>query len=232
MKLSGKLGSIFRELKRRRVINTVLLYVVSSWIILQVIDVIFPFLIDNKTYFYIYVAIFFGLLPVVIGISWFYQITPRGFVKVAPFVERRVLNNLSPKIDRRMGFSRDTKTSDETSGWSLFAESGPAEGLEYEINKTTVIGRAVECEITLLRSYISRNHARLSLSEGRLIIEDLGSANGTLVNGAKISAPSNLHHGDNISFKDVVFRVREDRSAIRGDALSSQTIFIDQSELN
>ena len=103
--------------------------------------------------------------------------------------------------------------------------------LEYSIAKPVVIGRAIECDLTVLRSYISRNHAELKIEDGVLWVNDLGSSNGTLVNGVRISGSHPLSHGDELRFKDVVFQVREDRSQFKSDAMLNQTMFIDKPEI-
>ncbi|MEH6542852.1 MAG: FHA domain-containing protein [Porticoccaceae bacterium] len=226
--LSNKFRGLFSELRRRRVLNTFVLYVVSCWVILQVASVAFPIYdIANSYYHWLFVA-FFALFPVVISVSWFYQLTPRGFVKIAPFVERRTLDNLSPRLDRRA--AADQFHNREDARWSIFAETGPVEGLEYAITKSITLGRAIECEITLPRSYISRNHARIALEGGVLFVEDLGSSNGTLVNGVKTTGQQTLYHGDELRFKDVVFRVVENSSNLGSEALFNQTTFIDKVE--
>lgn len=223
--LSKKLLGLFGELRRRKVINTFVLYVVSCWVLLQVCSVAFPiYEIDNSYYNWVFAA-FLILFPFVVTVSWFYQFTPRGFIKIAPFVERRSLNNLTPRVDRRA--TADKFHARDDVRWSVFAESGPVENLEYAITKPTILGRAIECDITLTRSYISRNHARLMLTDDVLSVEDLGSANGTLVNGVKVEGAQVLHDGDELSFRDVVFRVREHASDSRSEALFDQTTFID-----
>jgi pSer/pThr/pTyr-binding forkhead associated (FHA) protein len=82
----------------------------------------------------------------------------------------------------------------------------------------------------VLRSYISRNHAELKIEDGVLWVHDLGSSNGTLVNGVRINGSHPLSHGDELRFKDVVFQVREDRSQFKSDAMLNQTMFIDKPE--
>ncbi len=223
--MSNKISRLVRELKRRKVINTMILYVVSGWVILQVGDVVFPLLGNEETHVYLLLSVLAVGFPAAVLISWFYQVTPKGFVRVLPFVERRHLENISPHPDRRLG-SGGNASLVTSSGWFVYAESGPVEGLEYPINNAVVIGRAMECDITLSRSYVSRGHARLKLVDKRLLIEDLDSSNGTYVNGVKIVGEESLQHGDEISFKDVVFRVREDRLQFQDEAMMNQTMVV------
>jgi len=93
-----------------------------------------------------------------------------------------------------------------------------------------IVSLVLECKITLLRSYISRGQAKLLVKNNTLEIEDLGSSNGTCVNGIEISATKTLHHGDEISFKDVTFRVREKRSEFNTDVMLNQTMIVGKAE--
>lgn len=224
----NKLSAIYGELRRRKVINTFVLYVVSCWIILQVSSIAFPIFGLHPDYYYWLLGVFIVFLPVALTISWFYKLTASGFIRVAPFAERRALNNIAPRTDRRASLTNKNKHGGEHHGWFIYAESGPVEGLEYNIAQPITLGRAIECEITLLRSHISGNHARLQVVDGVLSVEDLGSSNGTCVNGTRIDGPKVLHHGDELSFKDVVFRVKEYSSQVRNEALLNQTTVIEK----
>ncbi len=223
----NKLSVIYGELRRRKVINTFVLYVVSCWIILQVGSIAFPIFGLESDYFYWLLGIFILFLPVVLTISWFYKLTASGFIRVAPFTERRALNNIAPRSDRRASLTNKNRHPGEH-GWFIYAESGPVEGLEYNIAQPLTLGRAIECEITLLRSHISRHHARLQVMDDVLSVEDLGSSNGTYVNGTRIDGSKVLHHGDELRFKDVVFRVKEYSSQVRNEALLNQTTVIEK----
>ncbi len=62
-----------------------------------------------------------------------------------------------------------------------------------------VIGRHADCEITLSDSNVSRRHAEIHRDNSGWILKDLGSTNGTAVNGTKITSPRYLSDGDVIS---------------------------------
>jgi len=61
-----------------------------------------------------------------------------------------------------------------------------------------LLGRSRTCQVLLDDMLVSRHHARFLVSRGALFVEDLGSANGVLVNEAPISGPTPLDHGDRI----------------------------------
>jgi DNA-binding response OmpR family regulator len=61
-----------------------------------------------------------------------------------------------------------------------------------------VLGRADTCDLVLNSQLISRRHASITRTPHGYLLEDLGSHNGTLVNGQRISEPYLLHDGDSI----------------------------------
>ncbi len=91
----------------------------------------------------------------------------------------------------------------------LVARQGPEQGQTFAIPPGgLVIGRAPECNLALKDSQVSRRHARLFWRGSRLIVEDLGSANGTLVNGMPISQPFLLSEHDTMQLGDSLFVVQ------------------------
>jgi pSer/pThr/pTyr-binding forkhead associated (FHA) protein len=61
-----------------------------------------------------------------------------------------------------------------------------------------VLGRGPECGVELKDEFASTMHAKIYQSEGRYYVEDLGSTNGTYVNGRRINSPTELRSGDTI----------------------------------
>ena len=71
----------------------------------------------------------------------------------------------------------------------------PAEGKTFEFEpqeEETIIGRSSTADLPLSDPFLSRQHARLLLTDDGLSIEDLGSRNGTFVNGVKLDGPMSL----------------------------------------
>ncbi len=68
------------------------------------------------------------------------------------------------------------------------------------------VGRRNGNVLTIDNPSVSGKHAEMSLEEGHLIVKDLGSTNGTFVNGMRINTPCKVKHGDLVQFAQIVFR--------------------------
>jgi len=73
-------------------------------------------------------------------------------------------------------------------------------GREIAIKPEMTIGRQAECDLQLTEGHASRRHARISMTAGAVWLEDLTSANGTFINGARITARVRLSSGDRLRF--------------------------------
>ena len=80
-------------------------------------------------------------------------------------------------------------------------------GQRYAIGEMVVIGRSSSCDIHVPDSEMSRRHAEVSSHNGDVVVRDLGSTNGTSVNGSMISAPTTLAAGDVIAAGTTEIRV-------------------------
>lgn len=81
-------------------------------------------------------------------------------------------------------------------------------GRYYSISGDTTIGRAAGCQISLDDTYISQLHARVSPSDSGMLIEDLGSTNGTYVNRERVTAPVMAGAGDLVQLGGIVMEIR------------------------
>ncbi|MGC1380973.1 MAG: FhaA domain-containing protein [Candidatus Baltobacteraceae bacterium] len=77
-------------------------------------------------------------------------------------------------------------------------EGVPPDGVYSLVGKSR-IGRSEECEILLLDPSVSRTHAVVEVGSGEPVVRDLGSTNGTFVNGRRVERES-LRDGDELSF--------------------------------
>jgi hypothetical protein len=76
--------------------------------------------------------------------------------------------------------------------------SPPLPPLALTTEQTIVIGRQAQCDLSLQDNDVSRAHAEVSFEEGQYMLRDLGSTNGTFLNGKEISEPTPLTPGDKI----------------------------------
>lgn len=85
-----------------------------------------------------------------------------------------------------------------------------------------VLGRSSECGVLLDSETVSRKHARVSVREGSVFIEDLGSRNGTFVNGRQIAEKVQVKPGDAVQFGDVRFELFQTPPAEARTVIMSQ----------
>jgi pSer/pThr/pTyr-binding forkhead associated (FHA) protein len=79
------------------------------------------------------------------------------------------------------------------------------EGAEYDLRRGATLGRGESADIRLEDPFASAHHARIERQGDVLVIEDLGSTNGTFLNGEQLSGPQPLHPGDRIRIGDHEF---------------------------
>ena len=77
----------------------------------------------------------------------------------------------------------------------IVAQEGPLKGQRWQLSQTIVLGRESSCDVVISDRQISRFHARLTPTPEGVILEDLGSKNGTHHNGNLLSAPVVLQDG-------------------------------------
>jgi pSer/pThr/pTyr-binding forkhead associated (FHA) protein len=81
--------------------------------------------------------------------------------------------------------------------YRLVVKAGPNPGSAFDLSKeVTLMGRDVTNDISLGDPEVSRQHARLTRTPGGYVLEDLGSTNGSFVNGERLVAPRVLTSGD------------------------------------
>ena len=90
--------------------------------------------------------------------------------------------------------------------YALRGVSGEAFGRTYAIHGVTSVGRAPECDLRLDEAGMSRMHARLLPTEDGLLLEDIGSTNGSFINGKRVLR-GDVRVGDEIGFDTLRFRL-------------------------
>ena len=101
--------------------------------------------------------------------------------------------------------ARRAQAPDATRGWSSSARPATCPGMEYEVGEGAVMGRGDQAEIRLEDPFASSRHARLTRQGAVIVLEDLGSTNGTYLNEELLSGPQPLHAGDRVRIGDSEF---------------------------
>lgn len=94
--------------------------------------------------------------------------------------------------------------------WTIAVEKGPKElrGVQIAVHGPVIVGRNPGADIVIAAGYVSGRHARFTLMGQNLFVEDLGSTNGTAVNGQPVFEPVGLKDRDVVTIGDVSIRVR------------------------
>jgi pSer/pThr/pTyr-binding forkhead associated (FHA) protein len=89
----------------------------------------------------------------------------------------------------------------------LLQSGGPGAGQVFALNKALLtIGRGSECDVVIADGSISRRHAQILWQETGWYVQDLGSRNGTAINGQRLTAPGRLEDGDTLTVGAVPLR--------------------------
>lgn len=87
--------------------------------------------------------------------------------------------------------------------------AGHPAGIAYDLGRGATLGRG-DVEIRLEDPFASTRHARIERQGSILVVEDLGSTNGTFLNEEPLQGPQPLHHGDRIRIGDSEFSYLQD----------------------
>ncbi|MDI6814452.1 MAG: FHA domain-containing protein [Desulfitobacteriaceae bacterium] len=110
--------------------------------------------------------------------------------------------------------------------FQLVMRAGPQPGTVYPLQKSEIyIGRDPSNDLVIGDAEVSRKHARLIWQAGGYLLEDLGSTNGTFINGQRLLGPHLLRPGEVIQLGEnvsLVFEALYDPSATRLSQAASQ----------
>jgi len=98
-------------------------------------------------------------------------------------------------------------------GYVLTVMNGLTPGKEFFFEHSATVGRVDTNSIVLVEPGISRQHARITDDKGVVLLEDLGSANGTRLNGETVKEPEVLRDGDYLTLGQTTLRFSELRAA-------------------
>jgi hypothetical protein len=110
-------------------------------------------------------------------------------------------------IGGQLGFGNAARLA-RTGNRVVVVRSDDQAGMTFRVKDATVLGRSSEADVELSDPYASEFHLRLVATEGKLTVHDLGSTNGTYVNGRRITTPTALRRGDAVQVGKTVMEVR------------------------
>jgi hypothetical protein len=80
-------------------------------------------------------------------------------------------------------------------------------GRSYVVVDELTVGRAASCRILVEDSFVSQLHARVYTKDGQLLVEDLGSTNGTYLNRQRVQGPMVMQRGDRLQVGNTVMEL-------------------------
>ncbi len=80
-------------------------------------------------------------------------------------------------------------------------------GRHYPLGQELTVGRAADCQVTIDDTFASQYHARLFQRDGQLVVEDVGSTNGTFLNRQKLAGPQVMRRGDRLQVGNTVMEL-------------------------
>src|SRR3989442_11057450 len=113
-----------------------------------------------------------------------------------------------PKLKRCCGRSRSPKRAISFGPVFKLTSTSGEQSIDLQLGRKLVLGRAVTSDVPIYDPTISRRHAEIVLTESGVRVTDLGSSNGTFLNGAKITE-AEAGANDVVTFGKVAFRVKE-----------------------
>ncbi len=108
-----------------------------------------------------------------------------------------------------MNKSVDQTPKSDSTVWALVGVCGDGQAVRRITvgGSHIVVGRSESCDLQLNFQGVSKKHARVRMLNGRLLVEDAGSTNGTFVNGLRISEETALQPADVVQFANAPFKV-------------------------
>jgi pSer/pThr/pTyr-binding forkhead associated (FHA) protein len=109
----------------------------------------------------------------------------------------------------------------------LVAQTGPLNGQRWPLRATVLVGREPECDIVIAERQVSRHHARLTPTSKGILLEDLGSKNGTHRNGIPLNDAIMLEDGDIIQIalvQQFVFVSSDATMPLTGEDIEQQSV--------
>src|SRR5204862_5415647 len=106
----------------------------------------------------------------------------------------------------------------------LFVLDGPDSGRTFTLGPQSVLGRDPTSAVRLSDEEVSRRHALVTIGEGKILVEDLGSSSGTYVDGARITKETEMHAGEFLKIGRTTLELRASRPGIDPEDLPATKV--------
>jgi len=114
----------------------------------------------------------------------------------------------TPKRDRSAKAAARREKREGPPSRLVVAEPAARRGTTYALGHELTVGRAAGCQIAIADdTYVSQLHARVFQRDDGSYVEDLGSTNGTYLNGNRVTGPTPMQRGDNLQVGSTVLEV-------------------------
>ena len=110
-------------------------------------------------------------------------------------------------IGAHIGPSQSVRRS-KKGGELVVVRSDTIAGQRFPIGAPAVLGRAEDADIYIDDAYASDYHVRIGVQDDSVLLNDLGSTNGTYVNGRRVTVPTSLQKGDAVQIGKTIIEVR------------------------
>lgn len=169
------------ELVRRRVLRTAGLYLVAVWGVSQGAAELFPLFGASDGDVRLFIIAALALLPLVVVLAWNYDLTARGPIRdTTSFGDER---GAAERVDE----TTLSVSMADIHGQYVRVELRDGRGDAVSVQASEfVIGRGDDCAVKFEDRAVSRSHARVFHRDGSWRIRDLGSTNGTWVDGDRV----------------------------------------------
>ena len=106
------------------------------------------------------------------------------------------------------------------SALKLEVVEGPDAGMQVSLLDPVLVGRGAAASLRLSDPLVSHRHARITARDSAAVVEDLGSTNGTFVNGVRVQGPQRLAPGGELVVGTSVMQLASDETTIAGPTVA------------
>jgi FHA domain len=128
-------------------------------------------------------------------------------IKAPPPAEIPPAGRRKGRKERAPRRSRSAKPVGSVGRQLVIVEPAPDRGRSYEVGGGLTMGRAATCQVLVDDTFVSQLHARVYTRDGQLVVEDLGSTNGTYLNRQRVQGPMVMKRGDRVQVGNTVLEL-------------------------